>query len=112
MPLSRVLTDREALGARCLPTQNKPVQPPGHLWALPRNCFGGCQGWGAETGVWTSLVSGANAALGAWCLEFPYRYSGAPWSILAGPAWMSSSPRFAGTRLRSARGSCRRGDAA
>ena len=106
MPLSRVLTDREARGAPCPQTQGKPVQCLGHLWALTGNCFGRCQKRGPETGLDLVGFSGQRGA-GRLVPRVP-THSGTPLERLVEPAQMFSSPRFTGTRLRSAQGACRR----
>lgn len=86
---------------------------PGPLWALIGSCFGGCEGWKAETGAWTLLALGANAAPGAWCRGFPHRYSGAPGASRPSPP--GYLPQFASwapgswSSQRAQAGSCRLG---
>ena len=107
VPLSRVLTDREARGAPRLQTQDKPVQRLGHLWALTGNCCGRCQEWGPEMGL--DLVGfGGQRGAGRLVPRVPTQILRCSLEHLVEPAQMFSSPRSTGTRLRSAQGACRR----
>lgn len=91
----------------CLQTQDKPVQCPGHLWALTGNCFGRCQEWGPETGL--DLVGfGGQRGAGRLVPTVPTQILRCSLEHLVEPAQMFSSPCFSGTQLRNAQGACRR----